>query len=117
MFHKKFMFPDIKRHLGFLYGAPQFTIDETVQILINRDFNNQEAILKLQSELTAIHDHYRAELCGTCCHFNVCGIAQTIKYGDECAEHEFPCEFGITLCEVGPEQKESPPVVGSNQED
>jgi len=104
-------------------------IDEAVDVLINHNDRTRDEIKalmkttaelcttvnKLNAELAAIHNHYRQELCGTCCHFNVCGIAQTIKYGDECENHAVPCEIGITLIDFNP-KLESPPATANSKE-
>jgi len=59
------------------------------------------AIYKLERDLAAIHTAYREELCGCCCHVDVCKKKESIKYGDECEDMEFPC-----ICNC-PQEEES----------
>jgi len=93
------------------------TIDDVVDEIIkkhnglNRDTTEAISRLdakvnKLQADLAAIHNHYRSELCGTCCHESVCSKKNSIKYGDECEEHSFPCWYEGELSEVEPEKVE-----------
>jgi len=42
--------------------------------------------MAIKQDLAAIHAHYRSELCGDCCHVDVCSIFPKVKYGFECEE-------------------------------
>lgn len=54
-----------------------------------------QIILKLQSDIAAIHAHYRDFLCGDCCHQDVCKIKDTVKYGFICKDKPCPEMFDI----------------------
>ena len=97
------------------------TIDEAVEDLAKRQSSMAQYVENLQKRLSAaesvldtIHRHYRAELCGDCCHVDVCSIFPRVKYGFECNEKASPCELHIRLYEAEPE--ESLPATENSQE-
>ena len=92
MFHKMFTFQeDEEEYAYFFQNPPQFSINDAVGRLIADNYQNKKAIIKLIQEINAIHTAYREELCGCCCHEAVCSKKNSIKYGDECEDMEFPC--------------------------
>ena len=66
---------------------------------------NKDAIIRLTKEIKSIHAHYRSELCGDCCHVDVCGIFPSVKYGFECEDKAY--ELEVVTFEVEPETSET----------
>jgi hypothetical protein len=72
-----------------------------------RDHATLECTVKnLQADLTTIHAHYRAKLCGDCCHADVCGVSPSVKYGYECEDKAHPVGLAINIVDLSePEPK------------
>jgi len=68
---------------------------------------NKEAIMRLIKEIEAIHAHYRSELCGDCCHSEICKLRPNVKYGFECEDKAY--ELEVVAFEVEPEKLEVEP--------
>ena len=95
-----------------LIGSYDIVIDQAVEKLWNdRKYNIKNAefvvgkILELESDLTAIHAHYRSELCGDCCHSEICKLRPNVKYGFECEDKAVDVE--VMTFEVEPEKVET----------
>jgi len=90
MFNLKELFhrhKEIWNHLGYLsIDSALGTMIEKHYRLLDRVEALEYEVCKLQLEVTAINIAYRDELCGDCCHNNVCSKRANIKYGDECED-------------------------------
>ncbi len=102
--HREYLVNDFRRGL---------TIDDTVDQLwkdrerIIRNAKTQiEVDNRLTQDLNSIHAHYRAKLCGDCCHVDVCGVSPSVKYGYECEDKAHPVGLAINIVDLSePEPK------------
>ena len=91
-----------------------YTIDEVVNATLEKHnsmvrafFELETKVLTLQSDLAAIHAHYRSELCNDCCHSEVCKLRPNVRYGFECEDKAY--ELEVMTFEVEPVKVEVEP--------
>ena len=102
--HKGFNFGDsYQNYKEFLRACKEYDVDGAVERLITENRSNKKAITELQADLSAIHAHYRSELCNDCCHSEVCKLRPNVKYGFECEDKGY--ELEVELYEIEPEKE------------
>ena len=103
--HHKYVLAETKPFYPEYFPPEYSSIDDAVIHLIKDSRNKSKLITELQSQLAAIHAHYRSELCNDCCHSEVCKLRPNVKYGFECEDKAY--ELEVELFEVEPEKVET----------